>query len=92
MVFDHLVDAVYEIVYLGAAGLVNLPSEASLLALKRLGRKRVGYEVLHHQLMICIRLRPSLLSLIFEHSQGFSDNPGSASYQTSGVPWINPGL
>ena len=74
-VLDHPVDAADEVAYLGASGLVNMPSEVPLLELKRLGRKKIGDEVLHHQLIICIRLRPSLSSLLFERSQGFSDEP-----------------
>ena len=72
-VLDHFVNAADKIAYLGAAGIVKLPSELPLLDLKRLGRKNVGDGFLHHQLLICVSIRPSLSSLLFEHSQGFSD-------------------
>ena len=34
--------------------------------------EKMGDEVLHHQLIIFIRLRPYISSLLFEHLQGFS--------------------
>ena len=74
-VLDHLVDTTDETSDLGVVGFVYPPPEVPLLALKRLGRKIVGDEVLHQQLIVCIFFRPHLSSLLFEHSQGLSDNP-----------------
>ena len=73
-VLDHLVNAADEVAYLGAAGLVKFPSKILLLDLKRLWSWEMGYEVLHHQLIIYVLLYPSLWSLLLEHSQELSDN------------------
>ena len=51
-VLDHIVNAADGVSDLGAAGLVNIPPGVSVLAQERFMRKKVGHDVLHHQLIV----------------------------------------
>ena len=71
---DHFLYATDEISDLGVEGSIQIPPEVPLLVMKRRGRKEVGDEVLHHELIVCICFRPSLLILLLKDSQVLSED------------------